>query len=110
MPAKPLRAFDIALATLALRTSAPKPDERQRALVPAVNDADAPMLDRAAISHEEAALIASLWPPARQCVITPLYEGLPAPAVFGMLFKVNWAAPGAEDARVLQDRLRKAFH
>lgn len=110
MAAKPLRAFDVALATFALRSSETKPDERQRTLIPAVDDADAPTLDRAAISHEEAALIASLWPPARQCVIGPLYEQLPAPAVFGMLYKVNWAAPGAEDARVLQERLREAFH
>jgi hypothetical protein len=110
MAAKPLRALDIALATFALRSSAAKPAERQRSLVPAVDDADAATLDRAAIPYEEAALIASLWPPARQCVIAPLYEELPAPAVFGMLYRVDWAAPGAEDARALQERLRRAFH
>lgn len=110
MAAKPLPAFDVALATIALRTSATKPEERQRALIPAVDDADAPTLDRASISHEEAALIASLWPPARQCMIGPLYQQLPAPAVFGMLYRIDWTPPGAADARVLQERLRKAFH
>jgi hypothetical protein len=78
--------------------------------MPAVDDAGAPTLDRAALPQEEAALIASLWPPARQCVIAPLYEELPAPAVFGMLYKVNWTAPASEDARALQERLRRSFH
>jgi hypothetical protein len=110
MTGKPLRALDIALATFALRASAPKPDERQRALIPAVDDADAPTLDRATIPQEEAALIASLWPPMRQCVIRPRYQQLPAPAEFGMLYRVDWVAPGANDARALQARLRQAFH
>lgn len=110
MAAKSLRALDIALATFTLRSSATKPDERQRSLIPAVDDADAATLDRAAIPQAEAALIASLWPPARQCVIGPIYEQLPAPAVFGMLYRVDWTAPGSEDARALQKRLRTAFH
>lgn len=104
-----MRAMEIALAAFALRASPTRPPEAERRLVPAVDDANADQLDRASISQQRAALIASLWPePTRQCVARPLYLELPAPAVFGMVFQVAWGAPAA-DARALQTRLRAAF-
>ena len=105
-----MRKLDIALAAFALRASPPQEKKPERRLIPAVDDAEKAMLDRAALSHQHAAMIASLWPPARQCVIAPLYEALPAPAMFGMMYRVSWAPPGGEDARALQERLRAAFH
>lgn len=104
-----MRAMDMALTALALRASPTRPPETERRLVPAVDDANSDQLDRAAISQQRAALIASLWPePTRQCIAPPLYLELPAPAVFGMLCQVAWRAPVA-DARALQSRLRTAF-
>jgi hypothetical protein len=102
-----MRVLDVALATLALRASATRPPEHERRLVPAIDDADAATLDRAAISHERAAMIASLWPPARQCVVPAVYAVLPAPAVLSGLVRLTWRAPSA-DARVLQKRLQAA--
>lgn len=105
-----MRAFDIARASWALRASAPRPPQRERRLVPAVDDARADALDRAAIAHERAALIASLWPePTRQCVAAPLYLELPSPAMFGRLTLVGWGPAPVGDARALQARLAKAF-
>jgi hypothetical protein len=104
-----MRAFDIALAAFALRASPTQPPKPQPRLVPAIDDADDAMLDRAALPHEQAALIVSLWPPARQCVVVPVYAELPAPALFGAMFRVSWPAVPAEDARALQARLRDAF-
>jgi hypothetical protein len=93
-----VRALDIALAALALRTSTTKPPQTVRRLLPALDDADAALLDRDAVPQERAALIASLWPaPTRQCVARPLHLELPAPAVFGRLLRVSWpGAPGAD--------------
>jgi hypothetical protein len=105
-----MRALDIAIATLALRASAPQPPTHERRLVPVVDDANAAQLDRAAIPQERAALVASLWPEARPCSVRPVYEQLPAPALFGVVFQVTWMAPRpAEDARGLQDRLAGVF-
>jgi hypothetical protein len=105
-----LRTFDIAVTTLALRAAPTKPEERERQLVPAVDEANAAMLDRAAISHERAALIASLWPaPTRQCVAAPVFEELPAPAIFGATYRVTLPGVPQLDARALQQRLNAAF-
>jgi len=105
-----VRAMDKALAALALRASPTLPSQRERRLVPAVDDADAALLDRAAISHQRAALIASLWPwPAGQCMARPVFSELPAPAVFGALFQVSLPTPPEADARALQARLARAF-
>ncbi len=106
-----MRGFDIALTAMALRASATRPPEAKRELVPAVDDLDRASLDRAAISHAQAALISSLWPaPARQCLARPRYVALPAPAVFGVMYQVSWQAPApTEDARALQARLNAAF-
>ena len=105
-----MRGFDIALTAMALRASATRPPEAKRELVPAVDDLDRASLDRAAISHCHAALVASLWPaPARQCVARPRYLALGAPAVFGVVYQVSWPAAPTEDARALQARLRAAF-
>jgi hypothetical protein len=100
----------MALTALALRAAPTRPPQAERRLVPAVDDADAAFLDRAAVSHQRAALIASLWPaPTRQCIVPPLYVELPAPALFGMVFRVDWRAASAADARALQQLLRGAF-
>jgi len=104
-----MRAFDIALAVFALRASPTQPRQPQQRLAPAIDDADAAMLDRAALPHEQAAMIVSLWPPARQCVVAPIYAELPAPALFGTLFRLTWPPVPVEDARALQARLRDAF-
>ena len=85
-----MRAFDMALTALALRASATRPPKHERRLVPAIDDADAAMLDRDALNQQRAALIASLWPEARPCVVPALYLELPAPAMFGVAFRVSW--------------------
>jgi hypothetical protein len=104
-----VRAFDIALAAFALRASPAQPPKHERRLVPLIDDANADHLDRAKVTHERAALIVSLWPPARQCVVTPIYAALPAPAQFGACFRVSWPPWPTADARSLQARLAEAF-
>jgi hypothetical protein len=102
--------MDVAVAAMALRTSPTKPPEAERELVPAVDEPDAALLDRCAISQQRAALVASLWPPpTRQCVAATVFVELPAPATFGMLFRVSWQAETVVDARALQTRLKQAF-
>lgn len=103
-----MRGFDIAVTTFALRASATKPPEHEQLVLPALDGPGAAHLDRAALAHQHAALIASLWPePSRQCVARPRYEELPAPAVFGRLQAVSW--PAESDARALQARLQSVF-
>ncbi|MBC7769410.1 MAG: hypothetical protein H7124_11545 [Phycisphaerales bacterium] len=105
-----MRGFDIAMTALALRASPTKPPTHQRRLVPAMDDPGAAFLDRAAISHQRAALVASLWPePTRQCVASPSYETLPAPAAFGVVHRVTWPASNSSDPRALQGRLQLIF-
>jgi len=105
-----MRAFDIAIATLALRTSATRPPKHERRLVPAVDDANPAHVDRSAIPQDRAALVASLWEEARPCAVRPVYAQLSAPAEFAMVYQVTWALPEpGEDARSLQDRLAAAF-
>lgn len=104
-----MRALDIALAAFALRAAPARPEKPQRKRAAAVDQPNAAALDRGAIAHERAALVASLWPaPARQCVVAPLYLELPAPAMLGAMFRLNWPMPWA-DARALQARLGGAF-
>lgn len=104
-----MRAIDTALAVFALRASATQPAKTERRLVPAVDAAAAAVLDRGALPHQRTALIASLWPPARQCVVAPVYAELAAPALFGEVYRVSWPAVATEDARSLQARLRETF-
>jgi hypothetical protein len=104
-----MKAFDMILAALALRASPAKAKRAEERLVPAVDDADHAMLDRAALPHQQAALIASLWPPARQCVVRPVFSEHPAPAIFGAAFRVSLRARPSQDARALQARLKDAF-
>lgn len=104
-----MKAFDIILAALALRASPAKQEKPEPRLVPAVDDADAAMLDRAALPQQRTALIASLWPPARQCIVRPVFSELPAPAIFGLTFRISWQSKPTADARALQERLRAAF-
>lgn len=85
-----MRSLDMALTALALRASATRPPEHERRLVPAIDDADAAMLNRDALNRQRAALIASLWPEARPCVVPALYLQLAAPAMFGVAFRVSW--------------------
>jgi len=85
-----VRAFDMVLAALALGASPPRRPKHERRLVPAIDGADAATLDRDALNHQRAALIASLWPEARPCVVPALYVQLPAPALFGAAFRVSW--------------------
>jgi hypothetical protein len=102
-----MRALEMALAALALRASPTQPATRERRLVPAVDDADAAWLARTALPQQRAALIASLWPPpARQCVAAPHYVALPAPAAFGLAYRVSWsAAPVAEPSAAVAGRI-----
>ena len=89
-----VRAMNVAVAALALRTAPASSSQRQRRLVPAVDGADAALLGRTMLSQQRAALIASLWPaPTRQCVTPPLFELLPSPAAFGALIQVSWRPP-----------------
>jgi hypothetical protein len=104
-----MKAFDMILAALALRASPAKPKEAEERLAAAVDDADNAVLDRAALPQSQACLIASLWPPARQCVVRPVFSQLPAPAMFGAAFRISVAARPVNDARALQARLKSAF-
>jgi hypothetical protein len=88
-----VRAFDIALAALALRASSARPPRAERKLIPAVDGVDAATLNKTALPQVRMALVASLWPaPTRQCVIPPIYVMLPAPAAFGSVLTLSWAA------------------
>lgn len=88
-----MRGLDMALTAFALRASPSRPPEPERRLLPFIDDADAAMLNRAAMPQQFAALVASLWPAARQCVVRPSYEELPAPAILGAVLRFNWPAP-----------------
>lgn len=104
-----MRAIDIALATLALRSSGTRPQAHERRVVPAVDQPDAGLLDRNALPHARAALIASLWPPARQCVVPTIYAQMPVPAMFATALNVFWPARPVIGARALQAKLNDAF-
>lgn len=88
-----MRARDMALTALALRTSPTQPPKRERRLVPAVDEPDAAQLDRDTLNLSHAALIASLWPLPGLCVLWADYRQLEAPACFGMMFAVSWHPP-----------------
>ena len=103
-----MRGFDRAVAALMLRAMPTKPPTHEKRLVPAIDDARQAQLDRAAISHQRAALVASLWPePTRQCIAPPVFVQFSAPATFGLIFR--FGAPQRIDARELQARLHAAF-
>lgn len=85
--------LDMALTAFALRASLPRPPKPERRLLPFIDAAEAAVLDRAALPQQFAALVASLWPTARQCVVRPSYEGLPAPAMLGAVHRFNWQGP-----------------
>jgi hypothetical protein len=112
-----MRAWDAAVAAMALRTACPredrKPDPRLRKLAPAIDDAGAALNDRRAVDQSRAALIASLWPaPTRQCVAAPVYLQQKAPAVFSTMYVLGRRRSQAQqtpDARSLQARLERAF-
>lgn len=91
-----MRALQIALTALALRASATKPPRAERRLAPAVDKPDAAALDRRELDQQHAALIASLWPEARPCVVPALYLELPAPALLGAVLQVSWCVPIGE--------------
>jgi hypothetical protein len=88
-----VRARDIALTALALRTSHTRPPKSERRLVPAVDEPNAAKLDRDALNMSRAALIASLWPRPGLCALPADYPQLGAPALFGMMFAVTWHPP-----------------
>jgi len=111
-----MRAWDAAVAAVALRTARPRddatPDPRTRLLAPAVDDPGAALANRGALDQTRAALIASLWPaPSRQCVAAPVYVQYDAPAVFGLLNVVRRRSrmPQAPGARALLTRLETAL-
>ncbi len=104
-----MRVIDIAVATLALRTSRARPQGYPQRLVPAVDEPGAGLLDRNALPQQHTALIASLWPPARQCVVPAIYAEHAAPALFSRAFSVFWPARSADGARALQAKLQAAF-
>lgn len=92
-----MRAFDVAVAALALRASPTRPPRFERRLVPAADDANDAMLDRDALDRVKAALIVSLWPEARPCVVPALFQLLPLPAVLGAVLRFSWRAPSSMD-------------
>lgn len=101
-----MRGFEAILAAASLMAapmSAPKPPPL---LLEALRQADPAMLDRGAVGTERAAMIVSLWPPARQCLVAPLYQERACPAEFG---RVNRQIVALTDARVLQARLAAHF-
>lgn len=100
-----MRGFDIAIATLVLRVSPPRPPKHERRLVPAVDDANKALLDRDKLNQQHAALIASLWPESRPCVVPALFEQLPAPALFSPVMRVSWR-PVLRDAEARARRIR----
>ncbi|PZO53812.1 MAG: hypothetical protein DCF16_06290 [Alphaproteobacteria bacterium] len=104
-----MRVIDIAVAALALRAAPPSAPKHERRLVPAVDEPNEGTLNRNALPLRLTALIASLWPPARQCVVRPIYQELAAPAEFGRALQVTWRPIASEDARALQARLEAAF-
>ena len=104
-----MRVIDIAVAALALRTSGARPQGYPPRLVPAVDEPDAGLLDRNALPQQHTALIASLWPPARQCVVPAVYVEYAAPALFARALSVFWPARTAAGARALQAKLQVAF-
>lgn len=87
-----MRGFDLVIATLILRVLPPRPPTHERRLVPAVDDADRALLDRDTLNRQRAALIASLWPEARPCVVPAVFEQLPAPALLAPVMRVSWRA------------------
>ena len=103
-----MRGVDMALTAFVLWTSPTVPAKAERRVLPFIDEADAAMLGRAALPQQSAALIASLWPPARQCVVRAVYLGLGAPAAFGAVFRLSWRAPKPDSARVLKNRLQIA--
>lgn len=102
-----MRAFAIAMFALALRAQPFAVDATPRRVVPALGPAAAAFLDRAALPLERAALIGSLWPTARGCLMPLAYGLLTAPAVFVAAMEARPPAPG--DARTLQRRLAASF-
>ena len=103
-----MRVIDFAGAALALRASETRANKRQRRPVPAVDVPQKGVLNRNALPQQLTALIASMWPAARQCVVRPVYSELPAPAQFGRALRITWPAI-SNDARALQARLATAF-
>lgn len=94
-----MRGLDMALTAFALRASPSRPPKPERRLLPFIDAAEAAVLDRAALPHQFAALVASLWPAARQCVVRPSYEELPAPAMLGAVHRFTWQAPAPPPRR-----------
>jgi len=82
-----MHAMNVALTDLPPRAASAGAPSAEHA--PADDGAAPP--DRAA---QRGALLASLWPaPTLQCVAAPHFVELPAPAVFGIVFRVTWPAP-----------------
>jgi hypothetical protein len=93
-----VRVSSVVLAALVLRAAPAYAPRRERRLVLAVNDADAATLDRQALGPQRTALIASLWPEARPCLVPTLYLVLPAPALLGAGFQVSRQAQHSLEA------------
>jgi hypothetical protein len=104
-----VRVIDIAVAALALRASGARPQGYPPRLVPAHDEPDAGLLDRNALPQQHTALVASLWPSARQCVVPAVYVEYAAPALFARALSVFWPARNAAGARALQAKLQAAF-
>ncbi len=104
-----MRAFDMALAALALRASPVRPAQHERLLVPAVDAAGAATLDRNRVDLQHAALIASLWPETGPCVVPALFPQLPAPAMFGASITVAWRSPRLRDGQAAPARPEGVF-
>jgi|CXWL01.1.fsa_nt_gi hypothetical protein len=103
-----MRGFEAIWMAARLRASSLRPPKPQPTPRRAQRQADAAMLDRRALELRRAALIASLWPEARQCVVTPLYQEWPKPVALGRLHSCA-VQVGTADARALMARLAKHF-
>lgn len=88
-----MRRLAIAITALVLRVLTPRILRPRQQDAPAMQQASASFLNRDALSVEQAALIASLWPEARPCAVPAQYLQFSAPAIMGALQPVTWQAP-----------------
>jgi hypothetical protein len=104
-----MRGLDIAVAAWAFGTARQRERTSEVRLEPVVDNATGALSSRAALPQDDAALVASLWPRARLCVVPTRYETMAAPARLGLVHRIDWLSPDLVDARALRRRLDAAF-
>lgn len=101
-----MRGFEAILAAASLMAAPMSPPKPPALVLAALRQADPAMLDRDAVGTERAAMVVSLWPPTRQCLVPPVFQERARPAEFG---QVNRHMAALGDARALQTRLAAHF-